>query len=261
MGGTAFNTFYLTPFPFNRISREDFSVPPVLTAATSFSLFCIYYCTSAACWYLKTSAQFIVCNQWSNISLSQSVRPTGYLINTYDLLCPITCAEPQKRRRFNALKNLRRIFRRRTVASAETLPSKGKIRSHIAPVELEDGHFRDSFNAYKQPSLVSIRSTQDDEQTRHRSTTLDYAQGGAGSGHSRHRSGGGQRTRHAEDYSFDDCRTRRDHRHSHKLSVSALDRVSVQQIHVNDGISSPGTSDWTNGAHKRSHSEDRLKEG
>lgn len=202
------------------------------------------------------------CVQSVEQHLTQSVSQTNRLSNKHIRPpLPITCAEPQKRRRFNALKNLRRIFRRRTVASAETLPSKGKIRSHIAPVELEDGHFRDSFNAYKQPSLVSIRSTQDDEQTRHRSTTLDYAQGGAGSGHSRHRSGGGQRTRHAEDYSFDDCRTRRDHRHSHKLSVSALDRVSVQQIHVNDGISSPGTSDWTNGAHKRSHSEDRLKEG
>lgn len=241
---------------------------------------CNHLCVCIVCWldgwWLKLPRSTVHCVQ--SVEQHQS---TG-LSNTSVVVC--LSVEPQKRRRFNALKNLRRIFRRRTVASAETLPSKGKIRSHLAPVELEDSHFRDSFNAFKQPSLVSIRSTttatghedgrEQYEQGRHRSTTLDYGQGVGGSisnniGNSRHhRSGPGPSrtatTRHAEDYSFDDCRTRRDHRHhAHKLSVNPLDRLSVQQVHVNDGstlLSSSGT-DWTNGAHKRSHSEDRLKEG
>lgn len=149
------------------------------------------------------------------------------------------------------------------------MPSKGKIRSHITPVELEDGHFRDTFSAYKQPSLVSIRSTTTTNEERNydcgggsrtRSTTLDYGHSGSGSGGgglSRgHRSG---QRRHVEDYSFDDCRRVRDPRYSHKLSsqVNPLDRIS---IHVNETISS-ASGDWTNGAHKRSYSEDRLKEG
>lgn len=165
------------------------------------------------------------------------------------------------------------------MASAETLPSKGKIRSHIAPVEFEGGHFRDtkssSFDvvANKQPSLVSIRSTlarpEDLEyESRHRSTTLDYSghglingSSGGGRGREHHRSAANRR--HLEDYAFDDCR-RRDRHHSHRLLVSAsanpLDRVSVV---VNESGAGHGAVDvdWANGAaHKRSHSEDRLKE-
>lgn len=140
-------------------------------------------------------------------------------------------------------------------------------------MELEDGHFRDSFNAYKQPSLVSIRSTHEERgydctgdsssttATRHRSTILDYGQGLTGSGSRepgrRHR----QVVRQPlEDYSFEDNR-RRD-RHSHNWLVSSaspLERVSVR---VNGGSPSSLTGEWTNGvAHKRSYSEDRLKEG
>lgn len=149
------------------------------------------------------------------------------------------------------------------MASAETLPTKGKIRSHIhSPVDLEDGHF----SAFKQPSLVSIRSGSEerDYECRNRSTTLDYGHGlsashryrlgGAGDRGEAAAAAGGRRK--VTDYSFDDCRQRDHHSYKSLLVPQPLDRVSV---HVKEGFSS---GDWTNGAaHKRSHSEDRLKEG
>lgn len=167
--------------------------------------------------------------------------------------------EPQKRRRFNALKNLRRIFRRRTVASAETLPSKGKIRSHIAPGELADSHFRDSLGAYKQPSLVSIRSTNDGRDYEgnrsscrggNNSCSVEYGRGisGGGNGHK-------SRTKQLKDYPFDDV-DRRGDRSQHKLPAVPSDRLSIQRHYE------ASASDWNgSAAHKRSHSEDRLKEG
>lgn len=173
--------------------------------------------------------------------------------------------EPQKRRRFSALKNLRRIFRRRTVASAETLPNKGKIRSHIAA---------SGQNSAEEPTTTVYSVDTLTASYRHQTPLISnrsaHYQSSSGSGgfhdleqhlSAGHRGTGSSGLR-AGDFMTGERRRRHDH-HQYRDSVTGRDSSLC------DSARSSGGNETTVAAvrqtdinvHKRTYSEDRLKEG